>query len=141
MHQTDRQTLHDSWHFAREMAVSVEAQTTNVLWQVLNLSTLPLMLVLGCSYQYFMSSLPWASATFHTLSQGLDDLGEYLLRNDRVALELLYKLDWAPVLEQLGDLESTSSSRRRAANDLAVNVLRLVLLTAVLVPVRELPKW
>ena len=88
-----------------------------------------------------MSSLPWASATFHTFSQGLDDLGECLLRNDRVALELLYKLDWAPVLEQLGDLESDSSSQRRAANDLAVNVMMLVLLTAVLVPVRELPNW
>ena len=98
-------------------------------------------LCLKCSYQYFMSSLPWSSATFYTFSQGLADLCEYLLRNDRIALELLYKLDWASVLEQLGDLESSSGSRRRAANDLAVHALRLILLTAVLAPVTELPNW
>lgn len=95
-----------------------------------------------CSFRYFWACLPWSRATFHTLSPAaVSDLASHICSPDRAVLELLHTLDWPPVLQQLGNLESQDEEVKQQAREWAVQIIFLTLKAAMLMPPSELPSW
>ena len=69
------------------------------------------------------------------------ELASHLCNSDRAVLELLHSLDWAPVLQQLGNLESQNEDVKQEARQWAVQLIFLTLKAAILMLPSELPPW